>query len=475
MRIKNLKTFNIYMFILLISPLSCLIILYDSKPNGYNNLWVLPLIFLVLSLITVNVLKNLADNITLSVIYFGYFIRFVITPLFLSLGNYTTVFNTLVDLNIQYAIIFMVYEIIIVFLCIEFYLIINKNVKKYKNKRIEINSKNYKNINLMFIILTLFCISIYLYIPEIGKYYTSFFSNNTDALKLDYDFDNIASRGSIDRILNTLFVFIFNIFRYIIPVYLLQLIYLKLRPSRFKFILSIIICLSPFLIVSESNIQPFFGLLFNILMMLKLYPSKSRKIIATIGILGVVGLVGMVIEKILSFGNWQGTSGVASIALTLNAYFPGVGNVAAAYNVDVTNKLITFVSDLVRTIPFNGTLFPGVSTEINTTSMYNTSNYVTGQIIPNISYTSYYLGVVLSPIIPVILSLYALKMHKKANLNKDFWIYFFYIFVSIRIALIPTLYNPIAFFSILFSQILPLGLFCLFINRSKFANRNIAK
>lgn len=476
MKSNNIKSIFLYIIVFTISILTILLILFDNEiVYGYQLLWLLPLSFTLISVFTINILKNIQHNIVVAILWGGYFIRFVLTPLALKIGNYRMFFSfTVFGDKIQNAIFLMTYEIIIVFLFLSIYLRIhihNKTSKKMKFKNLDnifINEDNYRNMHFVILLLVVFCLCIYIYIPEIMDSYTWIFSDNLKIANIDYNVDEIAIRGTFKRALGSLFVFVFNIVRYLIPVYLLKFLSTRFRKSHLRYISSLFICMLPFLAINESNIQPFFGLLFNVIMMIKLYPKEKKKIIKTFLILGGSLVISLLLTKLYLLSNWQNTSGAESISLTINAYFPGVGNVAAAYNILRKNKWKTLFYDFFSTIPFRNSLFPSIAVkEIPLNDLFNNYNYTSGNIIPCISGAQYYLGLLIAPILPMLLSYIALRMKEKAESSNDYWYYFCYMFYSIRVAMIPTLYNHISIVVIIMNQFIPMYLITVFLNQYK--------
>ncbi len=470
-KIANKKILILYMIVFTISILTTLLIAFDENvTNGYQLLWLLPLSFAITTMLTINITRIMLHSIILAVIWWGYFIRFVLTPLFLRFGDYRIIFSAVPADSIERAVLLMVYEIIIVFSCLAIYLkLINRQiVKAEKSISISLNNKGYKIVNFVLFLLVLLCISNYLYIPEIKDNYTSIFTDKSVIATIDYQFDSIATRGTTKRVLYTLFIFVFNIIRYIIPVYLLKLVHIKCRNFNWSYTVSLLICMLPFLVISESNIEPFFGLILNVVMMTKLYPEKTKSIIRIFAVLGTILISSILLAKLYLLEAWQGTSGGGSLSLTINAYFPGVGNAAAAYNIVDNNKWQTFFYDMFSTIPFRNTLFPSISSKaITVTNLFNLYNGTTGNIIPCISCSEYYFGAILSPIVPAFFSCFAIKMKVKAEALNDFWYYFCFLFLSVRVAMIPTLYNHVGFVNIFISLFIPIYFIAVFVNRTK--------
>lgn len=476
MQIAKTKFYLFYTSVIALASLITISIAFDDNlRDGYQSLWLLPLSFTLVSMFTINIMNSLPRNLSVAIIWGGYFVRFVLTPLLLMIGNYQVTFRTLTTGNIESAILLMAYEIFVVFICLEIYLKKNKHYSIAMNlNEIDLKLEETKILHFGLIILSLICISILFYIPQLRDSFTWIFSNKHDIANLDYNIDTIAIRGTIKRALSSLFVFIFNIIRYLIPIYLLKITYKRFGNTKLGYVLSLIICVSPFMVISGSNVQPFIGLIINVVMMSKLYPYKSENLKKIFSILGVVLLSLILMSKLIIIGDSRGLSGIDSLGLTLNAYFPGVGNAAAAFNIIDDNKFKTLFYDVFSTIPFRNSIFPSIaSEEVTLTFLFNRYNVISGNIIPCISGSKHYLGFFLAPLIPLFLACFSVKMKIKAESSNNYWMYFYFMFFSIRVAMIPNLYNHISFINVAINQFLPMYLAIVFINRIKVRNKNV--
>lgn len=75
-----------------------LIVLDINKPAYYNLLYLLPLSFAVLSILFFGLYKHILNNISVAVILILFFVRMVISPLFMSLGNYAGTILSLIHI-----------------------------------------------------------------------------------------------------------------------------------------------------------------------------------------------------------------------------------------------------------------------------------------------------------------------------------------------------------------------------------------
>jgi len=448
-----------------ISLMACAVILMSDAPSGYKNLAFLPLTFLFVSIVYSRLYLEIQKNIAVLLILAGYFIRDVVTPLALALGNYTTVFPWLLSENINTAIFLMMYEVVVVFTGIRLYLLFKRGPKETTRiaDSFATQTWSYRSFNAVLLLCVLFCIGAFLYIPEIGGLYKSIFGNNQQIASFGYTFDQIALRGSLRRVVFTLFTFTLNFIRYVVPAYFIYAIYRTKGDSPNGVILSIPFLVLPFLIVGSSNIDPFLGLLLNMVLVKRLYPRNSRHLIRASLILGGLLFVSVFGAKMHVMGQWTGIAGFESLSETLCAYFPGVGNAGAAYNIVDINPLKTLFYDFYWTIPFRGSLFGLEGTTL--ANLYAESNGVSGQIIPCVSYAEHYIGFVLAPLAPMSMAVLSLAMRDRAENANKYWQYFYFVFAMVFLALAPNIYTFVIILAWAFGVFLPILMLTKLINR----------
>ena len=457
---KSAKSFRaieifIIMAFLAVSFIVIIVVGFDENPaQGYRLLWLLPLSFCLAIGLSIGVIRNIMSNLGVAILVVGYFIRYVITPFLLALGNYRIVFIHLVTGDhIENAIYLMLYEILVVFLFMGLYsqAVSNRIARETIDSA---NNSGDKGVHLLLLLCVIFCICLLVIVPEVLNSFTWIFSSSDQIAKIRYEIFDVVPRGTIKRVAVSLFIFGFNIIRYFIPVYLLRVF--NKKHSWIRYWASFVICFLPFLAINESNVQPFIGLIINVVMMTELYPGRKKHILTVVSLAGLTLLSLVLVAKILLLASWQKTSGIASVALAFNAYFPGVGNVAAMENVPEVPKWNMLLGDLFATIPFRNSLFPSYAqNSITLTQMYNLANGTRGSIVPCISGSKYYLGNALAPVVPAFVSCLAIKVSRKAKQETSYWMIFYYVLLTVRIALIPTCYNHISIVHIMINQIIP--------------------
>lgn len=457
----------ILILVLVLSILTAIVISFDDVPRGYENLPLLPLSFGLASLLFFKIYFEMQKNIAVLLILGGYFIRAVITPLAFVFGNYTTSFRLLYSENINSAVFIMIYEVLIVFGGMFIYLTLKKRPVEdiYHADDFIAKEHDFRKFNIMILLSVLFCFAVFLYIPEISEQYTTIFGNSDAIVSIDYVFDDVALRGTLKRILFSLFTYVLSFIRYVVPVHFIQAIYKKNGDSAKGIVKSLLFLLFPFLIVGTTNIEPFFGLILNCIIIKKLFPRNGKKLVIAIWVLGVLLVISIFSAKLDAISQWTGTSGFATLSQSLNAYFPGVGNAAAMYTIIDTNPLRTLFYDFYSTIPFRGSIF-GFE-EITLTNLFDLYNNIGGNIVPCVSHAEHYLGFIFAPIVPMGIALTALKMREKAKKSTNFWQYYYFVFFMMFAAFAPNIYNIVIYFSFIFKALLPVYILIKLINKKK--------
>ena len=92
---------------------------------------------------------------------------------------------------------------------------------------------------------------------------------------------------------------------------------------------------------------------------------------------------------------FSGNNLIETLCATFSAYFTGIDNVAAAFNMSTETRWEHFFDTLQVTIPFNTTIF-GKANEIIQT-LFNNSNGTIGQIPSTIGDGWYFFGPIFAP------------------------------------------------------------------------------
>ena len=459
----------VILVLVLASIMSCLILAFDtSSPGYYKYLFLLPLSFSVICILFIRIHKIRMLDIGFWLIILLYFIRNTVTPLILKLGDYSELFNITSLNNINKAIALMSYETIIVIFMI--YVNIRSNLERRKYYKLS-NVKRINLANCIIFLLVLFCTISYLTIPEIGATYNSVF-NIRNIVNDNY---SIASQnieyGSIKRIVFSLTLFLIPVLQICLPIVLFIKIRKRFGEKKKALILSFLCVFLNFLLISDNNIDILIITLILTMILIKLYPKYSDLIIKGIGtfiLTGVVVIFWFKFNSALYFDN----NIFVSLSRSFQAYFQGVGNVAGIFNVDFSNKMSTLFFDFYTMIPFRNTIFSGLNIIGNGLVVeFCKSNNVVAQIVPCIAQAYYYLGFFIAPIIPAMLTYWAIIAQKKSQKEQNIFRYACLLQLTIYLGLATAVNNFTIFGTYFLNFILPLYIISIFTgNNSKFIN-----
>lgn len=152
-------------------------------------------------------------------------------------------------------------------------------------------------------------------------------------------------------------------------------------------------------------------------------------------------------------------------AQIINAYFTGVDNVAAIFNIPSGHESEAFRVGVLGAIPFNSTLFGNRGNKLQ--YFYNLYNSSYGQIPPTIGTGYYYFGTILSPVITGLFVILSMRYYKKAENMEASLRYVAVVFCSIVFALGTVMYSPSITLSWYFSWGIPMLLLTLFTGENK--------
>jgi hypothetical protein len=427
----------------------------STKPYYYNILPLLPMIFGLLNLFSFKIYQDIPSNLAVSIIVGLYYIRNVVSIFIMSLGNYSGVFLIRSEESVFYALLLMISETVVVFMTIMFYRRINfkKNVV-YRHRYLIMRGTNKRVIKIFGIVVvlsTLILILSYITIPEIKLTYTNIFASGISINSIGETETNLlVPRGGLKRILYTLFIFLFNFWRIFISAWLIYLNKIKIKNGHISMILNVLIIFSNIFFIFSETIFVFIIIAILSLLLIKLYPTKVKSI-------SIILMTGIIVVGILLFNVKMGvgyitSSKFESISMVMQAYFPGICNLAGVFNIVNPNKISTLFFDFYYMIPFRGTLF-GIEGD-RLVIEYNKSNNVFAQIIPCVGQAYHYIGL-FAPIASMFFVIIAMKYENKRKKEQNMWKYITFVLIVIYAAATPVLYNITIFGSHYFGLMLP--------------------
>lgn len=437
-RTKSSQVFIRVIFFSLTSFIVSFYLMMDPHcPSGYSTLFVLPAVFGVVSFLFNRVINQTKYSQATLLIVILYYIRYVISPLVLALGNYSSYVNVN---SIGRAVGLMCYEIFFVFLIL--YLLYGRMTNLTYSNDMDIVEYDFSemvgNTHLTFHIIVFFIIVFMIIViaryPSALNMYTSLFGSETLVTE---SISSIADRGA-NRAFLTLFSLLFNIIRIIIPTYLCIEIKRRISNDLFALFLSLPIIIIQFVFIGGTAAYTIFCVFVNLFVLMRLYPRYKRGMLRITYILIMFSIIIFFLMKLSYTVLYTGGSWV-SLSKMLQAYFPGVTNLQCVFKMVSDNKLSNLFYDIYYAIPFNTTLF-GL-TGVTSANVFNSSNSMRFQIIPCIGQSYYYVGFFFAPVLSSMFCYYSVKTEFKTKNEKSIWMFMAKTLLWLYLAATPAMYN----------------------------------
>lgn len=430
----------------------CILIANDSnRPNFYNYLWILPLTYGIYVFFLTASRPEIWDDIRFLIIAGLYFIRNSLTPLFMFIGDYRGVFTLLNLNNVNKAIAIMVFEAIVVLAYAAF------ATRKYP---VQDNSYHFNYIkndydSLLLFVLIVFCVISVLLNPSFMLDFVSLFSGKNIRLT------SINSSGAW----YTLFVILFPITYTFFCVYIMKIVNGTFK-NPFKTVLNIFLIIVPLFFMNNSDA---FNIICSLcIALVSLYSNGMKKktfiVLISVGVIAVVFFLFFMITE-LSIEMSRNTN-MQNVSIDLQAYFPGVCNLAGLFNVgDKFSKLTTLFYDIYSTIPFRNTIF-GLNENHSLTTVWGADNGTNSQILPCVGQLHYYFWV-FAPLVECWLIKISYKTYQKMRQTKGVFLFVARCMCFIYFIITPVMYNCSILFSRFFITILPMYGFAKLVEKDR--------
>lgn len=411
---KYFKQKIAFFAVLLLSIYTLLRTIYNAK-GEYIPIVILPLFYILFLLILLPRVKYLFKSIVFTILWGGYFIKMVLTPLLYSYAEYKSFYYVSIETNdILYASLLIGVESVVTALVL--FVMIKKHPINIETQTITVDKENNIFVNFIILALILFLIVSYRIVPQLKIANPLFYKATlNDAALLRIDNENIVARGTFQRYLYSLFNFFLPIFRNIVPLYFLSKIK-NIEKSKF---LVFILLFVPFIFLNSSNAQPIHCSILVLLVLNRLYNKKVKTVNIIVFIVGLIVLFIIITAKMQSLLAWRGIGGIAAIAQFVNAYFPGVDNAAIVHQIGHESYFTTLFYDLYYVIPFQNTLF-GLKGD-NLQDVFTAISMTGSQVIPWCSQISHYTGFIFAPLVTMAFIIKAIKSEINGIREKEYW------------------------------------------------------
>ncbi len=394
---KNLKHIIGISLSLLCLVVSVLLFMDTKCPPQYCYLFLLPFLYCgVIILFLILIPYEGYSNI--GVLFFAAqsSIRCLITPLFMYLGDYVSIFNSLRSEYILEAVFLLIYEQVACIIAIRWALR-RRALRhrgwpiKWRIKQIDFTKRTLKRV---LILISFVLLVLWITVPTIRNGYTSFTTILESGKKFIATSD--APDGSLRQNLAVLFHVMFKSIRLIVPAFVIVELYNK-KASLSHLILSILIVLTQSLFIADAIATALIYMLLLFILLFDLYKKYRLVLYAGMGA-AVIAFFVVVAVICNTYADWYGIQGWKQLtSYFLMSYTTGVSNVASVFRAADYSRLKVLIDTLISSIPFNQALF-GAEGTYGINVIYEGISGLHSQIIANIACGRYILGPVFAPV-----------------------------------------------------------------------------
>lgn len=388
---------------------SILLLIDIKKPIYYSLLFLLPLSFMVMSIALSKIYNEIPRNLGITMIIILLFVRTVLSPMFMYLGDYSITISYGIEKNTWYAILLVFYETICLFLLIYIKTVnFNKVSNDLSDTRYSSNSYGMRIYLIILIALSGILIICQYITPELLSSYRSIFDMSNEFFTNYEDSQTVVKYGTsfIKKLSLVTGQYLIRALLIIWPTYLI--VKLSNKKTYFSKLISAICCFIPVFFIGGAIAKSLIYVVCLLFLYNYIYNNKdfTRKSIKLICFGGIVVIVWWIL-------NIDSQHAMEQFSRRFSAYFSGVNVVSGVFNLpnSMEYKLRYFLYDFTSTIPFGNTIF-GISHE-TIQPFFNEYNFSHGQIPPTIGLGYYYFGPILAPLYSLIFATIAINAGEK--------------------------------------------------------------
>lgn len=417
----------------------------------YSAEWYWPSLvamYLIANFIFPKAINN--NSIIVSLFSFILFIKFVITPLLFIISGDNVQGFIFKEVSIQaknIAFIIMGLEIFSCLAIIQYFYIGSER----DNSEIILKKQN----NIFLIFMALFSGSLFFIFGELSTRYNFFIIHEE------------LEKFSLEAVGSGLIGIMADMILVLPPLIFLSYFKVKfdLTGKKYYFLLSLLLII-PFILFfkGSSRFSVFIPAITWMIILSMLYPSYKKVIKYSIITILTIVITSITLYK--QFGVTSGSVGqslnlnIPELAVTLNAYFSGLYNVA--YAIDMQNFLNNlsgfnlFINDLFKNLMYFSSFVDSKDTSsvIFNNYLYNNSGQA-DQIIPMSAQSYLYFGILGAPVLNVICTYLMILFNNKSKLESKLGYKYAYIFLSIYFSL-SVILSINSIYPVVFNVIIPL-------------------
>ncbi|MDW4538612.1 O-antigen polymerase [Bacillus sp. KNSH11] len=440
--------------------LSIFIWMDSQKPTYYGVLPFLPLSFCILSYAILCIYDDFKQKITFWILYLGYFFRFSIVPFIMFLGDYQAkATNYDIYNNMNQAIFIMIYDMCCIWFTFYMFNLIRKKNQKEKNTQEEYFFEiNYRWAWILIFIILGVAIVCFVKQPLLIHMFSFFLTTSSESLQQTDELIRMMEQ-LVPNSYYSISKLCVDTLRFILPIiFILKINQFKGFSSNIKFLLSLMIILLFGLVITLDRAFTVFSIISLLFILYYLHPKK-KKSLNLILILGLfVFVVGglLVVTGVFNEPNenvWIG------ISKTVQAYFTGPVNFAAAINLGY-GHFSSIIPDIGKSITGVAVFF---KEHVNIKALFNAEYYynssLSGHIIPSAGHGYYYFGTLLSPVLSCFIVYLAINLEVRMQQSFNLLSKYVYIVGVLISSLSLIIYNFVIFINLITSLFIPLLIF----------------
>ncbi|MCD7825496.1 MAG: hypothetical protein LUH14_05995 [Clostridiaceae bacterium] len=430
----------------------------NGSSTVYKYLFLLPLIHGIIMLVFAPVADEMLVYPSQIIIYALYFIRNVITPLLLAANDFKLGINITSESDVNLSIALMLYETFMVFI------VLSRRLKVVtpwsvgdRDGFLNYGAFQQRLFNVMLFGLFFITIVIWITVPSLRDSFDSLFNiENLVQIANNVDKDELSSST---RALYTIGAMLVTFCRFFVTLWVLYKIRQRSSRTSVGIISALVIALIQMTFISSQLMFAFYILFFILFATIKLWPGSKR---IMLGVFGTAMAAALVILPFIKGGFTSWDAYVENLGSSLQAYLPGIANVAGTVKIERTNVLNTIFADFYTMIPFRNSLF-GLQVT-NLTEIFCERNDIAGQILPLVGESYHYFGFVFSPILSMLFAKGAIHAEERMHSAKHIFSYGTYTMFMLYLSSMIVCKNFILFGSTFTSTLLPMVIMCKFVD-----------
>lgn len=434
--------------------------------DKYTWLVLLPLSFCLISLLFNEVYKLIGKSITVTLLIALMFLKNVIIPIFMSLGDGYFVAHVDTASKMLPAVMLEIYEEVVVFMVLYSKLRrLRQSISHSYMGTLDVRKdkvKSFSVITLLLLLVAVVCLALY---PQLVSYISIGVSGDVSKT-IQQARLQMMMKETVPTLFYYTYTLVVNILRWIIPAMVMFRLYISHKREATKILMSFfVIGIAVIMTTDTVAISVYIALAYSLLMC-KMYPMQRKRIMTvSISAVGVAGAL-VLFVKTFGLGGFENTA-IGEIAYMLQAYFSGPENVAVALEINTSSLLSEAMGDILKFIPYLMYFFKELpSSNIVFNQTYWGSMDIATQIIPMISQGARHFTVILAPIYTAIITTIAIKWETKAANKGELLDYAVCAIGCVCFAMSVAMYNASLCIQMYLNYVFPIQLIVWFVKKT---------